>query len=183
MNDENNKKETLSEKLIKERKLLAFGNIDGEAAEKLIAAMLLMESVSAEEPIKIYINSTGGSETDILAVFDVMRGLRCPVETVCTGKAHGFSALLLAGGAKGFRKGYANSEVMLAQVSRGRTYGQASDIELEVSHLLECKNRMNTLLAELCGKDAKTIQADIDRKHWMFADQAKEYGLIDEIIC
>lgn len=174
--------ENLNARLLKQRKILAFGEINEKAAGNIIAAMFYLVDQNKQEPIKLYINSCGGSETDILAIYDVMQHLGCPVETVCAGKANGLSALLLAGGTKGKRAAYANSEIMLTQVSRERTFGQASDIELETEHLLNAKKRINKLLAKLCGKTEDELCADLERKYWMFAEQAKEYGLIDTVI-
>lgn len=174
--------ENLNARLLKQRKILAFGEINEKLAGNIIAAMFYLADQNAQEPIKLYINSCGGSETEILAVFDVMQHVGCPVETICVGKAHGLSALLLAGGTKGKRTAYANSEIMLTQVSRDRTFGQASDIELETEHLLQAKKRINKLLAALCGKEEQELCADLERKYWLFAEQAKEYGLVDTII-
>lgn len=171
----------LSDRLLKERKIMAFGRLDEKAAEKIIASMLYLDSVG-HEPITLYINSTGGFETEVLGIYDVMRHLDSPVETICAGKAHGISALLLAGGTKGRRKAYANSEVMLNQVGRDRTFGQASDIELETAHLLETKARVISLLAALCNRSEDQIHADMERKYWLYAEQAKDYGLIDQVI-
>ena len=174
--------ETLSSRLLKKRTILAFGKLDEKAAGNIISSLLYLEDLDAGKPITLYIHSEGGSETEILGIFDVMRAIRCPVETVCIGKAHGLSALLLAGGEKGKRKAYANSEIMLSQVSRDKTFGQASDIELETEHLLETKRRVTALLAQLCEKDPEQVRTDMERKYWLFAEQAREYGLIDQII-
>ena len=141
-----------------------------------------MAEDDASAPIQLYINSVGGRETEILAIYDVMRTIKCPVETYCVGKAHGLSAILLAGGAKGKRYAYANSEIMLNQVGRDRTFGQASDIELETEHLLETKARVNALLSSLCGRSSEEITSDLERKYWLFAEEAVNYGLIDRVI-
>ncbi len=167
---------------LEKRRVLLFGLLDEKKAASLVSAMLYLADLNASLPITLLINCAGGAETEVLAVYDVMKHLPCPVETVCVGKANGLSALLLAGGAKGARKAYANSEIMLSQVQRDRTFGQASDIELETEHLLRVKHRINELLAALCGKDAQEIEADLERKYWLFAEEAKEYGLIDQII-
>jgi ATP-dependent Clp protease protease subunit len=174
--------ETMGMRLLKERSILLFGTIDQEKAANVISSMLYLEAVDANMPIKLYINSTGGDETDALAIFDLMRGISCPVHTICLGKAHGMAALILAGGAKGERSAYKNSEIMLTQVSRDRTFGQASDIELETAHLLEIKNRVNLLLAEITDRECSEIFEAMERKHWLFADQALQSGLIDKIV-
>ena len=182
MNCENEKKVNLSDRLLEKRTVLVFGALDSKKAGKIIASLLYLEGADQEAPITMYINSEGGNEMDILAVFDVMKHLFCPVETVCVGKAYGLTALLLAGGTKGMRKAYANSEVMLAQVQHERTFGQASDIELETEHLLRVKERVNRILAELCGCDAQKVKNDLERKFWLFAEEAKDYGIIDALI-
>ena len=168
--------------LLKKRTVLLFGEIDATAAAKAIASILYLEDEDAVEPIKLYVNSTGGCETEVLAIYDIMRTVRCPIETLCVGKAHGLAAILLAGGEKGLRKAYANSEIMLTQVGRERTFGQASDIELETDHLLESKKRITALLALLCNKNEADVYGDLERKFFLFAEGAKEYGIIDEII-
>ncbi len=178
----NNGFETLDARLLKSRKVMAFGELDDKAACDIIAKLLYLAELDSDAPIMLYINSCGGCETEILAVYDVMRNISCPVETVCVGKAHGLSALLLAGGEKGRRMAYANSEIMLTQVSRDRTFGQASDIELETEHLLESKARINQLLASLCKLSAEELSAAMERKYWLYAERAKECGLIDQII-
>lgn len=184
MCDKNMKNENQLLKIhhLEKRRILLFGLLDEKKAASVISAMLYLADEDASAPITILINCEGGAETEILAVYDIMKQLPCPIETICVGKANGLSALLLAGGTKGARKAYANSEVMLAQVQRDRTFGQASDIELETEHLLKVKNRINGLLAALCGKDAQEIEADLERKYWLFAEEAKAYGLIDQVI-
>ena len=174
--------ENLSASLLAARKVLAFGQIDEKTSCEIIAKLLYLAEEDAAAPIILYINCSGGSETEILAVYDVMKNISCPVETICVGKAHGLSALLLAGGEKGRRKAYVNSEIMLTQVSRDRTFGQASDIELETEHLLHSKKRINQLLASLCNRSEEQLSADMERKYWLFAGEAREYGLIDQVI-
>ena len=169
-------------RLLEKRVIMAFGELDEKKAGQIIASLLYFEMEEPEKEIALYINSCGGNETEILGIYDVMQNISCPIRTVCVGKAHGLSALLLAGGAKGKRQAYANSEIMLMQVGRDRTFGQASDIELETAHLLDAKKRISALLAQLCGKDAAAVEADMERKFWLYAEQAKEYGIIDEII-
>ena len=176
-----NEAKNLSATLLEARKVLIFGEVDENASCEAIAKLMYLAEVS-KKPIKLYINTVGGKETEILAIYDVMQNLGCEIETVCVGKAHGLSALLLAGGTKGKRHAYANAEIMLNQVGRDRTFGQASDIELETDHLLQTKRRINKLLASLCGRAENDVAADLERKYWLFAEEAKEYGLIDNII-
>ncbi len=179
--EQNHGPEMMQDRLLKKRKILAFGKIDEKKAEQIIASMLWLNEEN-NESINLLIDSEGGNETDILAIYDMMKHLDCSVETRCIGKAHGLSALLLAGGTKGMRKAYPNSEVMLEQVNRGRTFGQASDIELETDHLLALKKRIIEILAKETGNLQERIAADMERKYWLFAEDAKAYGLVDELI-
>ncbi len=174
--------ESLGARLLNKRAILAFGEINEKTSFQIISALLYLAGQDSNAPITLYINSVGGNETDALAIYDVMRNLSCPIHTVCVGKAHGMASLLLVGGAKGERAAYANSEIMLTQVERDRTFGQASDIELETNHLLDVKARVNALFATLCDKDIAQINKDMERKHWLFAEQALAYGLIDKIL-
>ncbi len=173
--------EMMQDRLLKKRIVLAFGKIDEKKAEQTIASLLWL-SEENDEKISMLIDSEGGNETDILAIYDVMQRLNCPVETVCVGKVHGLAALLLAGGTKGLRKAYQNSEIMLEQVNRDRTFGQASDIELETDHLISLKKRIIGILADQTGNTPEKVSADMERKYWLFADEAKSYGLVDELI-
>lgn len=178
----NNLVENLSVKLLKQRTVLLFGTLDEKLSSEIISSFLYLEAEDTEKPINLLINSAGGDETEALAIFDIMQSVSCPIYTACVGKAHGMAALLLAGGEKGERKMHANGEVMLTQVSRDRTFGQASDIELETEHLLNVKERVAALWTRLTGMPADKIQSDLERKHWLFAEQALEYGIIDKVI-
>ncbi len=178
----NNSVENLGMRLLKQRTVLLFGPLDEELSSKVISSLLYLASEDQEKPITLMINSVGGDETEALAIFDIMQAISCPIHTVCLGKAHGMAALLLAAGEKGERKMHANGEVMLTQVSRDRTFGQASDIELETEHLLDVKERVAVLLSQLTGMSKEKIQGDLERKHWLFANQALEYGIIDKVI-
>lgn len=172
----------LNDRLLEKRKLFVFGSIDSKIAQKVISSLIFLCEEKPDEKITLYINAEGGSQTEALGIYDVMRNLSCPVETVCMGKAHGMAALLLAGGTKGLRKAYANSEIMLMQIGHERTFGQASDIERATEHLLQSKNRINGIFAALCEKTAEEITAVSDRKFWLYAEEAKNFGLIDEVI-
>ena len=178
----NNSAENLGARLLKQRTVLLFGALTEALSSQIISSLLYLEAEDAKKPIRMLINSVGGDETEALAIFDIMQAISCPVQTICVGKAHGMAALLLAGGEKGERAAYANSEIMLTQVSRDRTFGQASDIELETEHLLELKKRVADLFVQLSKTADEKIAADMERKHWLFADQAKEHGIIDKVI-
>ena len=178
----NNSMENMSARLLKQRTILLFGSLNEELSSKVISSLIYLADEDAEKPITLMINSIGGDETEALAIFDMMRTISCPIHTLCLGKAHGMAALLLAAGEKGERKMYANGEAMLTQVGRDRTFGQASDIELETEHLLGVKERIADLLVQLTNTSKEKIQADLERKHWLFAEQALEYGISDKII-
>ena len=180
-NEQGRGPEALQDRLLKKRKVFIFGKIDDKKAEQIIASLIWLNEENGD-PITVLIDSEGGNETDILAIYDVMTHLECAVETLCVGKAHGLAALLLAAGNKGVRKAYQNSEVMLEQVNRGRTFGQASDIELETDHLLRQKQRIISLLSKATGNSVEKISADMERKYWLFAEEAKAYGLVDAIV-
>lgn len=177
----NNGSENLSARLLKSRTILLFGELDEKKSEMIISALLYLAQEDPSAPIKILINSVGGDETEALAIFDILQNLPCSVQTVCVGKARGMAALLLAGGTNGERAAYANSEIMISQVSRDRTFGQASDIELETEHLLMVKKKVIAILAKRCGLAEEKISADIERNYWLFAEDALKYGLIDKI--
>jgi ATP-dependent Clp protease protease subunit len=172
----------LNSRLLDKRKLFIFGSIDSKTARQVISSLIFLGEEDAEKKITVYVDAEGGDQAEALGIYDVMRHLPCPVETVCVGKAHGMAALVLAGGTKGLRKAYANSEIMLMQIGHERAFGQASDIELATEHLLQSKKRINGIFASLCGKTEEEITAVSERKFWMYAENAKEFGLIDAII-
>jgi ATP-dependent Clp protease protease subunit len=134
-----------------------------------------------KKDINLYINSPGGSVTAGLAIYDTMQFLTCDVNTYCIGMAASMGAVLLAAGAKGKRYALPNSDIMIHQVSGG-AQGTASDVERTVEFMFKLKKRLIRLLAEHTGKDEKTVQADSDRDYYMTADEAKEYGLVDEVV-
>lgn len=168
-------------RLLKERIIFMGGPIEDHTANLVIAQLLFLESEDPKKDIKLYINSPGGSVTATLAMLDTMNYTKPDVSTVCVGLAASGSAWLLAGGAKGKRLALPNAEVMIHQ-PWGGAQGQTSDIEITAKHLLSMRERLNKMLAENTGKPLKQIEKDVDRDFFMTADEAKKYGVIDEVI-
>jgi len=168
-------------RLLRERIIFLGGPIDDHVANIVIAQLLFLENEDPKKDIKLYINSPGGSVTSAMAMYDTMNHVKPDVSTVCVGIAASAAAVLLASGAKGKRFCLPNSEVMIHQVMGG-TEGQASDIAIAAKHILRTKENLNKILAKATGKTAQQIEKDSDRDYYMSAEEAKKYGLIDEII-
>ncbi|MFH1978788.1 MAG: ATP-dependent Clp endopeptidase proteolytic subunit ClpP, partial [Patescibacteria group bacterium] len=168
-------------RLLKERIVFIGGPINDAMANTVIAQLLFLESQDAKKDIHIYINSPGGSVTATLAIYDTMNYIKPDVSTICVGMAASGGAVLLAGGQKGKRFSLPNSEIMIHQVLGG-IEGQASDIEIEAKHILRVKEKLNHLLAKHTGKKYEEVEKDADRNFFMEAEEAKKYGLIDEIV-
>lgn len=168
-------------RLLKERIIFLGGPIDDNVANLIMAQLLFLESEDSKKDIHLYINSPGGSVTAALAMYDTMRHIKSDVSTICVGIAASAGALLLSSGAKGKRFALPNSEVMIHQVMGGAE-GQASDIEISARHILKTKENLNRILAENTGKSIAQVEKDSDRDHYMSADEAMRYGLIDCIL-
>ena len=168
-------------RLLKDRIIFLGGPIDDDVANSVVAQMLFLEMEDPEADIMLYINSPGGSISAGMAIYDTMRYLKCEVSTLCVGLAASMGAFLLSGGAKGKRKALPHAEIMIHQ-PLGGAQGQATDIKIQAEHIIRIKKTMNELLAEHTGKPLKTIERDAERDYYMTSEQAKEYGLIDEII-
>ena len=168
-------------RLLKERIVFLVGVINDAVANTVIAQLLFLESEDPKKDISLYINSPGGSVTAALAVYDTMQHIKPDVSTICVGTAASAGAVLLAVGQKGKRYVLPNSEVMIHQVM-GQAEGQAVDIEITARHILRTKERINKILAKHTGQPISKIEKDTDRDYFMSADEAKEYGLIDEVI-
>ena len=164
-------------RLLKDRIIFLSGEIDSVTANLTIAQMLFLEMENPDADIMLYINSPGGEITAGMAIYDTMRYLKCEVSTICVGMAASMAAVLLSSGAKGKRK----AEVMIHQ-PLGGTQGQATDIAIHAERILKMKQKLNQILAENTGKPLSEIDRDVERDHFLTADEAKEYGLIDEII-
>lgn len=168
-------------RLLKDRIIFLSGAIDDGVANTVVAQMLFLEMEDPDKDIMLYINSPGGSISAGMAIYDTMKYLKCEVSTLCIGMAASMAAFLLASGAKGKRKALPNSEVMIHQ-PLGGTEGQATDILIHAEHIRRIKQKMNEELAKNTGNPLERIQADTERDNFMTAEQALEYGIIDEII-
>jgi len=168
-------------RLLNERIIFLGGQIDDHTANLIIAQLLYLDHNDSKKDIYLYINSPGGSVTAGLAIIDTMNFIKSNVSTICVGIAASMGALILASGAKGKRFSLTNSEVMIHQVMGG-TEGQASDIAINAKHILRTKDTLNKILAQTTGKKVAQVEKDADRDYWMTSDEAKKYGIIDEII-
>ena len=168
-------------RLLNDNIIFLGGPISDAMANTVIAQLLFLESRDAKNDIKLYINSPGGSVYAALAIYDTMQYVRADVATICVGIAASAAALLLAAGAKGKRLTLPNSQMLIHQVIGGAE-GQVSEIEIAARQLLKTKQRTNEILAKHTGQSFKKIEADTDRDFWMNAEEAKAYGLVDEII-
>lgn len=171
----------LFSRLLKDRIVLIFNEINDDLACSVIAQLLYLESVDPNKDISIYINSPGGSVSAGFGIYDTIRKLKCDVSTICVGSAASMGAFLLAAGTKGKRYALANSEIMIHQVLGG-VRGQATDIMIEANQLKRVKDRLNKILAQNTGKTIAEIENDTDRNNWMFPEEAIEYGIIDHIV-
>jgi len=167
-------------RLLKERIIFVVGPIDDGIANLVVAQLLYLESENADKDVQLYINSPGGSVTAGLAIYDTMQFLNCDVSTLCVGQAASMGAFLLAGGAKGKRYCLPNSRVMIHQPSGG-SQGQASDIEIQAREILFLRERMNEIMALHTGKTKEEVAKDTERDNFMTAQEALEYGIIDQI--
>ncbi|MDO8467077.1 MAG: ATP-dependent Clp endopeptidase proteolytic subunit ClpP [bacterium] len=168
-------------KLLKERIIFLGGQINDGLANVVIAQLLHLEHEDPKKDIKLYINSPGGSVTAGLAIYDTMQYVKPDVSTICVGMAASMGAVLLAAGKKGKRISLPNSEIMLHQVMGGAE-GQAVEVEIAAKHILKIKDRLNHILAKHTGQTLAKIEKDTDRDYFMSAEEAKAYGVVDEII-
>ncbi|MEW6171188.1 MAG: ATP-dependent Clp endopeptidase proteolytic subunit ClpP [Candidatus Omnitrophota bacterium] len=168
-------------RLLKDRIIFIGTPVDDNVANVIIAQMLFLQMEDAHKDINIYINSPGGVVTAGLAIYDTMQFVKCDVATYCVGQAASMGALLLAGGTKGKRYGLSHSRVMIHQ-PWGGVQGQAIDISIQAKEILKLRDRINELLSLHTGQALEKIQKDTDRDFFMSAEEAKDYGLIDEVI-
>ncbi len=168
-------------RLLKDRIIFLGGEVNDDTANVIVAQMLFLEMEDPEADIMLYINSPGGSVSAGLAIYDTMKYLKCDVSTICVGLAASMGAFLLAAGAKGKRKALPNAEILIHQVSSG-TRGQATDIQIHAEQILKLKRRLNEELAKNTGQSVERVNQDVERDHYLSAEEAKEYGIIDEII-
>lgn len=168
-------------RLLSDRIILLSEEINDTTASLVVAQLLFLESQDPQKDIQLYINSPGGSVTSGLAIYDTMQYVKPDVSTICIGMAASMGAFLLSSGAKGKRIALPNSEIMIHQPSGG-SRGQAADIKIQAEHILKTKEKLNRILSENSGQPFEKVEKDSDRDYFMSAEEAKAYGLIDEII-
>lgn len=168
-------------RLLKERIIFLGEEVNETTASLIVAQLLFLEAEEPDKDIQLYINSPGGSVTAGMAIYDTMRYIKCDVSTICIGMAASMGAFLLAGGTKGKRYALPNAEIMIHQ-PLGGAQGQATEIEIAAKHILQTKEKLNRMLAENCGKPYEVVAADTERDNWKSAQEAMEYGLIDQVI-
>lgn len=170
-------------RLLKERIVFLIGPVTDESANLVVAQLLFLESENPDKDIFFYINSPGGSVTAGMSIYDTMNFIKPHVSTLCLGQAASMGAFLLSAGEKGKRFALPNSRIMIHQpLISGGLAGQASDIEIHAKELLKIKEKLNRLLAKHCDRDLADLERDTDRDNHMSADEAKEYGLIDQVL-
>lgn len=169
-------------RLLKDRIIMLGTPITDQVANAIIAQLLFLDSEESKDDIKLYINSPGGSVSAALAIYDTVQYLKHDVSTICIGMAASAAALLLAAGAKGKRYALPNAEVLIHQVMAGGIEGQAVEIEIASRHILRLKEKLNQILAKHTGKPMSEVEKDTDRDYYLNAEEAKKYGIVDEII-
>ena len=168
-------------RLLKDRIVFVGGEIDDDMANAIIAQLLFLQSQDPEKEVSMYINSPGGSVTAGLAILDTMRMVKCPVATYCVGQAASMGAILLASGEKGRRFALPHARIMVHQ-PWGGAQGKASDIEITAREILRLKDMLNGILAEASGRTLESVVNDTDRDHFMSADEAKAWGIVDKVL-
>lgn len=173
-------------RLLNDRIIVLSEDVNPNSASVIVAELLYLEGQDPEKDIYFYINSPGGSISDGMAIHDTMNYIKCDVSTICVGMAASMGSFLLASGTKGKRFALPNSEILIHQPlisgQGGGISGQATDIQIHANHIIHIRERTNTLLSEYTGQPLETIQKDTERDNYMTAQQAKEYGLIDDIL-
>ena len=168
-------------RLLNDRIVMLSEEVNDTTASLIVAQLLYLEAQDPDKDIQFYINSPGGSVTSGMAIYDTMQYIKPDVSTICIGMAASMGAFLLSSGAKGKRIALPNAEIMIHQPSGG-SRGQATDIQIQAEQILKIKKRLNVILAENTGKDIAVIERDTERDHFMTAEEAREYGLIDKVI-
>lgn len=171
----------LFSRLLNDRIIFLSGEVTNDSASLVVAQLLYLAAEDPNKDISLYINSPGGSVTAGMAIYDTMNYIKCDVSTICVGMAASMGAFLLAGGTKGKRYALPNAEVMIHQ-PLGGAQGQATEIQIMAEWILKTKKKLNTILAENTGQTFDKISADTERDHWLTAEDAKTYGLVDHIV-
>ena len=168
-------------RLLNDRIIFLSEEVTDVSASLIVAQMLYLEAQDPDKDIQFYINSPGGSVTAGMAIYDTMQYLKCDVSTICIGMAASMGAFLLSAGTKGKRIALPNAEIMIHQPSGG-AQGQATDIQIQAERIAQMTKKLTKILADNTGKDVETVAADCERDHFMTAEEAKAYGLIDQVI-
>ena len=168
-------------RLLKDRIVMLGTPINDDVANTIIAQLLFLESEDPDKDINLYINSPGGVVTSGMAIYDTIQFMKAPVSTICVGQAASMGALLLTAGAKGKRFALPNAQIMIHQPSGG-AQGQATDIEIHAKEILKTRERLNKILSFHTGQTLERIEQDVERDHFLTAQEAKEYGLVDDIL-
>ena len=171
-------------RLLKDRIIFLGEDVNATTASLVIAQLLFLESEDPDREISLYINSPGGSITDGMGIVDTMNYIKCPVSTICVGLAASFGAVLLANGEKGKRFATPNAEILIHQplIGGNGIAGQTTEIKIHADHMIKTREKLNKLLSDKTGQSIETIERDTERDHWMTAEEALEYGLIDGIM-
>ena len=171
-------------RLLKDRIIFLGEDVNATTASLVIAQLLFLESEDPDREISLYINSPGGSITDGMGIVDTMNYIKCPVSTICVGLAASFGAVLLANGEKGKRFATPNAEILIHQplIGGNGIAGQTTEIKIHAEHMIKTREKLNKLLSDKTGQSIETIEKDTERDHWMTAQEALEYGLIDGIM-
>ena len=171
-------------RLLKDRIVFLGEDVNATTASLVIAQMLFLESEDPDKEISLYINSPGGSITDGMGIVDTMNYIKCPVSTICVGLAASFGAVLLANGEKGKRFATPNAEILIHQplIGGNGIAGQTTEIKIQADHMIKTREKLNKLLSDKTGQSIETIERDTERDHWMTAEEALAYGLIDGIM-
>lgn len=171
-------------RLLNDRIVFLSEDVNDVTASLVVAQLLFLEAQDPDKDVQFYINSPGGSITSGMAIYDTMQFIKCDVSTICIGMAASMGAFLLAAGTKGKRMALPNAEIMIHQpaIHGGGLQGQATDIQIHAEHLVKTKQRMNRILADICGKDYEDVARDTERDHYMSAEDAMNYGLVDKVI-
>ena len=169
-------------RLLNDRIIILSDEVNDQTASLVVAQLLYLEAQDPDKDISLYINSPGGSISAGMAIYDTMQYIKCDVSTICVGMAASMGAFLLCAGAKGKRYALPNSEIMIHQPLMGGVQGQASDIKIHADHIIRIRERMNRIMAERCGRTYEEVARDTERDNYMTAQQAAEYGLVDQVM-
>ncbi len=174
--------ERIERELLERRRIFLWGPIDERVAERVVKRILYLEAQGSGEGITVMMNSPGGMYSAGMAIYDVMQGVSSPITTVCMGQAASFGAVILCAGSKGSRIAWPHARVMIHQpLIAGQVYGPASDIGIEAEEMMKIRDEVNQILSDHTGQSVEKVAADTDRNYYMSAEEAKKYGIVDEV--